>query len=195
MVLQFLRVPENLVRLKSTIDRDLLFEPSEAELEQYEREMEIEEQENVSLRGMQSWDALRESRQRYPTLAAATGAGILGLLADTSGPVAVQKNLRFIADTVFCEWAYVVDLDQEVLEVWAGEFTECRDVTQTRFDAFLKPEQRVRPGMVGKFGFANLPTDEEMDALDRIDEEDGTALGPGKNEGEAETVEENEPNE
>ena len=51
-----------------------------------------------------------------------TGSKIFELVACAKAdePVDVVLELDFVNDGLFCEWAYVLDLDDEVLEVWTG---------------------------------------------------------------------------
>jgi len=58
-------------------------------------------------------------KRRYPELHRSTGANILSLIRD--GQVtSVSHILEFANDSLFCEWAYVVDLDKNKLEVYRG---------------------------------------------------------------------------
>lgn len=51
----------------------------------------------------------------------------------------MPDNLAFAHDSLFCEWAYVVDLDENVLEIYEGFQTEPHD--RGRFaDAEVEPE-------------------------------------------------------
>jgi hypothetical protein len=60
--------------------------------------------------------------EKYPLLTRDNGADILNLLYNfPDGETAWIHNERaFAADSLFCEWAYVIDLDKEVLEVYEG---------------------------------------------------------------------------
>lgn len=54
----------------------------------------------------------------YRELSRDTGAGILALVAER--PCLLGDSITFAADSLFCEWAYVVDLDAMTLEVYKG---------------------------------------------------------------------------
>lgn len=54
----------------------------------------------------------------YPTLDRNTGFKILEMVQGL--PQALHNNLEFAADSLFCEWAYVIDLDLNTFEVYKG---------------------------------------------------------------------------
>lgn len=56
----------------------------------------------------------------HPELSRDTGALILVQARTTRVPLGLQDNIDFAKDSLYCEWAYVVDLDLEVLEVYRG---------------------------------------------------------------------------
>lgn len=58
-------------------------------------------------------------RTKYPQLSRDTGAGVLELIQD-GGARKLQNSISFAGDSLFCEWAYVLDLDNNVLEVYKG---------------------------------------------------------------------------
>lgn len=91
-----------------------------------------------------------------------TGAKILDMVAqagdaDTAeGKIPIVLDLEFHKDGLFCEWVYVVDLDEEALEVYVGRFGLER--------------RRLRPGsvrfgedsgigLIESFAFDSLPED------------------------------------
>ena len=59
-------------------------------------------------------------REKFPHLSRECGAGILELIASSSEGLALQMNQGFAGDSLFCEWAYVIDLDARRLEVFKG---------------------------------------------------------------------------
>ena len=54
----------------------------------------------------------------HPELSRDTGARICRLVQD--GATCLQDGIAFAADSLFCEWAYVLDLDANTLEVFKG---------------------------------------------------------------------------
>jgi hypothetical protein len=48
------------------------------------------------------------------------GATILERIRTSAGPVVLADQISFAGDSLFCEWAYVVDLDKASLEVFEG---------------------------------------------------------------------------
>lgn len=58
-------------------------------------------------------------KEKYPHLSRDAGAEILGFI-QKDGARKVKDSRDFAGDSLFCEWAYVVDLDKEALEVYQG---------------------------------------------------------------------------
>ncbi|MFA5186570.1 MAG: hypothetical protein WC551_08860 [Patescibacteria group bacterium] len=54
----------------------------------------------------------------HPEFSRNTGAGILALVLN--GTTGLQNEIGFIKNSLFCEWAYCIDLDANVLEVYKG---------------------------------------------------------------------------
>lgn len=53
----------------------------------------------------------------YPTLGRDIGAGIISYMVEHPSGVKTKDSIDF-ADDSFCEWAYAIDLDREVLETY-----------------------------------------------------------------------------
>jgi len=98
--------------------------------------------------------------EKFPELHRSTGAGVLQLVLDNGG-LALKDSLDFAAEGMFCEWAYVIDLDANTFEVYSGFRTEgCTG----RFAEMDDPSaEYYRPvSLVATYLLDNLPTSEEF---------------------------------
>lgn len=64
-------------------------------------------------------DALKKT---HPELSRDTGAGVLDVVLRSTAPekLVLGNAIKFAQDSLFCEWAYVIDLDANILEVYEG---------------------------------------------------------------------------
>lgn len=58
--------------------------------------------------------------KNHPSLSRDTGGEILSLIQESGEPLPVRVYKEFAADSLFCEWAYVVDFDKNTFEVFEG---------------------------------------------------------------------------
>jgi len=106
---------------------------------------------------------------RYPHLSRDCGAQILSYIEAATEPVGVNLSVEFAADSLMCEWAYVIDLDKNTLEVYKG-FNQVPLETGERFDflsanAYLErrgEDQYYPVKMVQKFSLFDLPDEREF---------------------------------
>ena len=56
----------------------------------------------------------------YPENSRDIGAKILQIIYEAEKPLKLVNSLDFAANSLFCEWTYVVDLDNNKLEVYEG---------------------------------------------------------------------------
>lgn len=98
----------------------------------------------------------------YPQFSRDICAKILELVYTNKEEVLLLKNsLNFAADSLFCEWAYLVNLDNDTLEVYKG-FNKSR---LNEFDRFLFLEEKAEDDyhpikIVKSYLLSALPTDE-----------------------------------
>lgn len=69
--------------------------------------------------GSVSFKVSDKLKDKYPQFHRDTGAKILQLIQDGKTKE-VYLNTEFMKDSLFCEYAYVIDLDSGVLEVYEG---------------------------------------------------------------------------
>jgi hypothetical protein len=109
---------------------------------------------------------------KYPTLQRNLGWGVIQHLIDSENVVPVQHSLEFAGDGLFCEWAYVVDLDSGTFEVYKG-FCKTRHNGE-RFSHLQQEGNEYSPvTLVKTYNINELPTDEEFLA-DFSEDEDVT---------------------
>ena len=65
-------------------------------------------------------DVYQSFSEKYPQLSRDTGAKILKIAAGATGEMKLQNSLDFSQDSLFCEWAYVIDFDKNTFEVYRG---------------------------------------------------------------------------
>lgn len=70
--------------------------------------------------GWMTFERGQEFSADYPSLTRDTCAEILELVANATERVPLVNEMAFMDDTLFCEWAYVLDLDTRELKVYAG---------------------------------------------------------------------------
>lgn len=63
----------------------------------------------------QEWidhDVYQDFCNKHPELSRDAGAKILEIVAGATGKIKLQNSLNFSRDSLFCEWAYVIDFDK-----------------------------------------------------------------------------------
>ena len=106
---------------------------------------------------------------KYPSLSRDTGWAILEKIieSDADNPVLLQKDVEFAVDSLFCEYAYVIDLDKNTCEIYTG-FNQKRLAESDRF-FFLQKESdnKYYPiKLLKSYSLAELPTKDELIALE-----------------------------
>jgi hypothetical protein len=164
-LITFLLVPGNIARLTQGLTH--IYTPTAEEIAEFEKSIVRQDEEHHAavLRG----DASVMSRMKptCPSMWCQTSAGVLEVVANATGEatVPIRQELKFIHNGLFCEWAYVVDLDAEVLEVYNGVEKE-HEGSSKRFKDTDGAEEGFVPSLVKTFAFAELP--EKKDDLVRV---------------------------
>ncbi len=131
--------------------------------------------------GFVSWEIATKFGEMFPQLSRDCGAEVLEYIQGAEQPE-VRLEIEFAADSLFCEFAYVVNLDTNELEVFKG-FSKTPTTPEDRFH-FLAAEGGSKRGywpvkLLKKYRFDELTekTMEELEASlreenEEIDEED-----------------------
>lgn len=146
-LIKFLMIPENVERLIKGLDCVKILQESD----------------------LKYLDALHDTdckcdncfSKRWPSLNRDTGAKILALIADATpqAAVPVQHELEFVNDILFCEWAYCVDMDKRVLEVYGSIACRKSDVPKDHRFINVGEDDLYIPALLGTYSIANLPKD------------------------------------
>jgi len=70
--------------------------------------------------GFVTMDVVARFDRLFPYLSRDHGAEILEMVQESSGEVLLRDDHGFASDSLFCEWAYVIDLDKNTFEVYKG---------------------------------------------------------------------------
>lgn len=97
----------------------------------------------------------------FTGLSPSLGAGVLALVRDSIGPVDLSNQILFAADSAFCIWGYVIDLDRLRLELYRGENRDPLRGADRFFDfeprAYRFGDQMHPIKCVGMFSLDALP--------------------------------------
>lgn len=115
--------------------------------------------------------------EEYPELSRDTGGKILARIREFSPSerkpkLKLENSLSFAADSLFCEWAYVVDYDKGTFEVYEG-FNKEALTPMERFFEFDNPKEEYRPVKLKKaYPLNALPSVEKfLEDLEPSEEE------------------------
>lgn len=90
-------------------------------------------------------------------------AEILEVVAQAEEPVPVIKDLEFVEDSLLCEWVYVVDLDERVMEVYRSNHEgNRRNDLRGMGRLSITEELQTVPNLTACFRLAELPDEEEF---------------------------------
>ena len=97
----------------------------------------------------------------YPEFSRDTGAEILSIVYNSEKPTKLCNEINFVTDSLFCEWAYVVDLDKNTFEVYEGFNQQPLEQFERFYDIPSKDSGSngfYQVKQVATFDLNNLPT-------------------------------------
>lgn len=96
--------------------------------------------------------------EMFPALSRDTGARVLELIQN-GGARELSDSRDFANDPLFCEYAYVLDMDREVLEVYRGGYDEGEGFKTGRFPAL---------DLVAEMSFEDCAMDDSLLKLEKL---------------------------
>lgn len=107
--------------------------------------------------------AFKESEFGY--LSRDTGAKVLEVVYNASDPVMLCDSIDFAKDSLFCEYAYVIDLNRDVLEVYIGFNKEPLEPGSRFYTNEPKDDEYYPVRLFKEYSLHDLPEDfEELEA-------------------------------
>jgi hypothetical protein len=160
-ILNFISTQENIEKLKNALDRVRFMDP-----EGVDKEM-LEAYQKAAPEWSNEPDNRTEEQKRWFStyISRDIGGEILAVIAGSKDDEMIIKNrTAFAGDSLFCEYAYVVDLDDGVLEVYQGFNKE--PVTEGRFcsgDESLEKNDGYQPvKLVKTYSLDDLPAEDQF---------------------------------
>ena len=102
-------------------------------------------------------------QEMYPYLTRDNGANILQMIMDgEEDEIWVTDSTDFAGDSLFCEWAYLIDLDKNVFEVYEGFNKEPLTIEDRFFHLTDKESEYYPIKMIKSYQLNHLPLEDEF---------------------------------
>ncbi len=110
------------------------------------------------------WVNMEESirfDKKYPYFSRDIGAKILSYIWNADDEVLTSDSYDFAADSLFCEWAYVIDLDKKTFEVYKG-FNKAPLQSEERFASLERDGEYFPVRHLKTYSLDSLPTEDKF---------------------------------
>lgn len=112
--------------------------------------------------GMIDFESAKKFGEKMPELSRDTGSGILQIVMDSPNGFRLSEYINFAGDSLYCEWAYVIDLDRGTFEVFEG-FNKDPLHQEDRFYNFPSAREGYYPVKLRKcYSLDSLPGKEQF---------------------------------
>jgi len=107
--------------------------------------------------GWVGMDVANKFKEKWPHLSRDCGAEVLNHIANGTAKD-VSLDTEFTKDSLFCEWAYVIDLDAGTFEVYKGFNTEPVAETERFYHGGHKDKEYYPVRLLKKYSLSKVPT-------------------------------------
>lgn len=128
----------------------------------------------MDVNGVISTENYEKLKCDYPQFSRDTGAEILQFIQSHPEGVVLEDHIKFAADSLFCEWAWIIDFDTGTFEAYKG-FNETHELTRDDRFYFLKDYESDSYHcitLLAQWSLDNLPTDEDFLATFETEDEE-----------------------
>lgn len=115
--------------------------------------------------GFVTLEQSRAFKAKYPHLSRDTSAEILKLIMDSPDGLELMDDLFFAKNSLFCEWAYVIDFDKGTFEVYKGFNKTPTDKKERFYFDGYKDDEYYPVKLVHSFDLNALPSKEAFLAI------------------------------
>jgi len=111
-----------------------------------------------SKNGWMTEDQSEKYHKAYSYMSRDHGAEILNMVYRSKGEVLLTDSTSFAGESLFCEWAYVIDLDKNVLECYTGFNKDTTSKTERFKDVTHTDSDYGSIVLVATYSLDKLPT-------------------------------------
>lgn len=110
----------------------------------------------------------KKFKEKYPQLYRDAGSDVLGMVAAADKGLKLLDDYTVAADSLFCEWAYVIDFDKDTFEVYEGFNTSPLDRSERFFGLSSRSNNPSEDSkyypvkLKAAFSLSALPTKEDF---------------------------------
>jgi len=97
----------------------------------------------------------------HPFLSRDIGSDVLPMIQNTEKPFWLVKDKNFGYNSLWCEWCYVIDLDERTFEIFKG-FNEEMLNENERFYSEQSNDNYYGVKLLKKYSLSNLPTSDDF---------------------------------
>lgn len=110
-------------------------------------------------------------KEKYPENSRDAGSEVLAIIQKANQPIQLTDSLDFAADSLFCEWGYVIDLDKQTFEVYEGFNQKPLDETERFYSLQTEGSEYTPIRLVASYSLSELPTKEAFLEQLEVEEE------------------------